>query len=98
MAMNLDRPLGNAQIEANLLVELSADQMREHLALAGREPIEPILNAAAPRADGALLAIARDGPGDGVDESPGFDRLGQEIDRARLHGANRFRNVTMARE
>ena len=88
VSMDLDGGLGGSEIGADLLVQPSADQVREHFPFACGQALVPLLKTPAPLAAGAILAVAGERPFDGFEQLLAVGRLGQEIDRARFHRPN----------
>src|SRR5262245_38283291 len=79
VAMRLDRPFGGAEVEGDLFVQLPADQMSEHLTLAGCELVVLALDQLEALAAGSLVRVARHGPRDCAEQRVFLHRLGQEI-------------------
>jgi hypothetical protein len=94
--MDLGRPLGDPEIEADLLVQLAADQVSEDLALARRQQVVACAHLGLARAYGAAFHVARDGACDGIKKHRNIDWLRQEVNGSRLHRAYALRNVGMA--
>src|SRR5260370_10852651 len=67
-AMDLDRPLGCAELRSNLFVERAGNYAFEHVKLAWRERCQSITRLFALQALEPLLGRPLDGPLDGVQE------------------------------
>src|SRR5688572_17727962 len=86
--MNLDRALRDAEVVADLLVQLTADQMSENLTLARREPLVAIASRVLPRSRGTVLRVSCDRTRHGLEKHWSIHWLREEIDRPRLHRPN----------
>ena len=70
----------------------------QHLAFARRERGQPLPDVVEFGAGLPLMAVRLDGGADGLEEILVVDRLGEEINRAALHGAHAHRDVAVAGE
>src|SRR5690606_6230977 len=95
-AMELHGDHADAEIVGDLLVEPAERDRAHHLALARRKA-RLVFDEAAhdPRFD-ALRDIALDPGRNGIEQGLVAHRLGEEIDRARLHRLDGHRNIAMA--
>jgi hypothetical protein len=95
-AVDLDRDLAEADQGGDLLVHQAGGDMAHHLALARRQGLVLGADVALGRGFGTVLGIALERRRHGIEHVLVAKRLGEEIDRAGLHGAHRHRNVAVA--
>src|SRR6267142_1143518 len=93
-AMDLDGFLGRAKLAGDLLVQKALDDEREDLTFAWRQGL-----IASPQSKELLLVLSRalatrDTLRDRVEQLLIVERLGEELQRASLHGSDRHRDVT----
>ena len=96
--MNLDGLLHGAQVRGDLLVQLSGDDVLEHLALAGREGVEALLDALQFPPFRPRDAVLFDRRLDCLDQVPFVGGLGEKIAGAALHRPYTRRHVAVARK
>jgi len=87
-AVELHRLLADAEIACDLLVEPALNDEPEHVALAGRQRVEPHADAGDFRPISPCLAIAPQRAVDDVEQGLVAERLLEEIDRAGLDRAH----------
>ena len=94
--MDFRRLLGNPEIEPDLLVQLTADQVREHLPLARAERGVPGVQLAQPASSPAILRIAIERSRHGVEQLRTVSGLHQKIDGAALHRLDGVGNIALS--
>src|SRR5260370_15928162 len=95
--MDLDRPLGCAELRSNLFVEHAGNYTFEHVKLAWRERCQSITHLFALRALEPLLGRPLESPLDGVQEIFVPEGFRQIIDRAGFHRLHTSRHAGAAR-
>src|SRR6516164_143415 len=94
-AVNLYRDLAHADLAGHLLVHQSGSDEGHHLELARREHFELGLELGHAFFLLPPLAVALQRIGDGIQEILIAERLGEEIDGARLHRSYRHGDIAM---
>jgi hypothetical protein len=94
--MNLYRPFRNSEVEADLRVQLTADEMCEDVSLAGCEPMVKPAHGVVLCSDRAGLDVAGDSTRHRIEQHCSLDRFRQKIDSAAFHRANALGDIAMA--
>src|SRR5215470_548256 len=94
--MDFDGLFNRPEVASNLLVEPPSDDMREHFAFARGQGCYPGLNCSQLGVNLARPGILLFGSRYGPEQVLVAHRLGQEINRARSHGAHTRRDVSFS--
>ena len=94
--MNFDGDFADPKITGHLLVHLAGRDEQHHFLFAWRKRAEAFFQLRIVVLDDPSLSIALDGRKDGIKHVLIAKWLGEEVDRAMLHGVDGHRNVSIS--